>query len=73
MNAKDSLISAMIVRCGFNPESLIKKVEEGEVEQIKYECGGIYIFKHKNIISVGVKNLYFSNDLIWYQWRCYGS
>ena len=68
ISVRDELISTMIVKCGINPESLIRRVEEGG-EQVKYEIGGIYISRHKNILSVGVKHSSISNHLIWYQWR----
>ena len=58
----------MIVKCGFNPEPLIRRVEEGPEEKINYEIGGVYVSRHKNIVSVGVKHPSISDRLDWYQW-----
>lgn len=68
-NEREDLISIMIVKCGFNPELMIRKVEEYQEERIDYELGGISISRENGFIIARVDNYYIANKLIIYKWK----
>lgn len=64
-----NFISTMILKYGFNPEAIIRKVEEGFEKIINYEIGGISIFREDDSLVARIENKYISDEPILYKWK----
>ena len=60
-------ISAMIIRCGLNPEILARRVEETG-ERVDYKMGGISIFPDGDDICARVDH-YIFDGILNYRWK----
>ena len=64
---RQSFISTMIVRCGLNPEEMVRRVENTG-ERIDYEAGGVEIFPEGDSMCARVDHYLFGRVLN-YRWR----
>ena len=66
-NERQVFINTMIIRCGLNPEEMVRRVENTG-ERIDYETGGVEIFLEGDLICARVDNYLFGRVLN-YRWR----
>ncbi len=68
ISERNKFISMMILKCGLNPEQMVRRVEQGE-ERVDYGLGGISIFRDDKEIVARVDNQYVSDKPVVYRWE----
>ena len=64
---RNDLIATMIALCGINPESLIRRVEEGE-KDILYELGRLHVYRENDFAYAELDNPRVSDKTVFYRW-----